>query len=228
MSPRAAALAEIEALARRGVEVNSGSGTRSQRLGVHACQGLLALVFAAHVWSNPWLLPALPAVVVVIDVLSGAVHWFFDTRILPGPTPLGRIAVDFLDHHVRPARTGEVSFVVSARRAALYVSTPLARASLALDGWPVLQAVVFWTGALALYGPQTHKYTHTSATPTVVRLAQRLGLMLVPAAHHRHHADHTRAYCVFTGWANPLLDGMAFWQRLGRWCDRLSGRESQS
>ena len=43
--------------------------------------------------------------------------------------------------------------------------------------------------------------------PRPVAWLQGAGLILTPARHARHHtASHAGAYCVTTGWLNPLLD----------------------
>ena len=88
---------------------------------------------------------------------------------------------------------------------------------------------MFWLGALSLVVAQTHKEAHRYRPAAVVQWLQRWHISLPPTAHRRHHRDHAQAYCVFTGWWNPLLDRTGFWRRLerlldARRSDRATGR----
>lgn len=209
---------EIELLEGKGVSVAKGDGTTHQVLAVYFFQLWALLIFVSYFFSNSWLIPVLPLVCLALDFLSGVVHWFFDTQIKPGPSRLGHIAVDFLDHHVRPTRTVEVGFVISAYRPAVLICVPLTVASFWLPD--VLQATVFWIGALSLYVPQTHKMAHKATRNRWIRVAQSLGILLQPQAHCRHHSDYRSNFCVFTGWLNPLLDRTGFWRAL----EQLTGK----
>lgn len=205
----------LRLLAARGIAVATGRGTPLQR-----AISWSALVLAGTLlpWlgaRNPTIFWILPLVMVTVDFLSGLVHWLFDTRIPPGPGLLGRAAVNFLDHHVQPARTAEVGFAATAWRVALCVSLPLLLVALWL---PVgaAQAWAYWLGALSLVVAQAHKQAHRRRPGRLARILQRLHLSLPPVAHRAHHRDHRRAYCVFTGWCNPLLDRVDFWRCLAR------------
>ena len=197
-----------------GVAVAQGSGTRLQcflvntvllgGLGVAAYQSLDDLTF----------LLALPAVLILIDFLSGFVHWFFDTQVEPAKTPLGRIAVDFLDHHVRPSRTAHVGFYASAWRPAAYVSLPLITISLTAPLSTLHSAVVFWIGWVSMLVPQTHKLAHIKQCSRFVRMLQNSRLIIHPKSHEAHHQDNNESFCVFTGWLNPPLNHSRFWRGL--------------
>jgi len=203
-----------------GVHVARRDPTPAQR-GV-VCLALLAsfVVGTESICRDPTVLLYLPAVVLLIDFLSGFVHWLFDNRIDPGPTFFGRMAVDFLDHHVRPQRTVDVSFSVSAFRPALFVTLPLLAVSIVLSEGTG-HALVFWIGALALFVPQTHKYAHRNDCSALVRALQSSRIVLNPRAHGQHHRNNEQAYCVFTGWLNPVLDTSGFWRRMDHIIDRL-------
>ena len=113
------ALEQILELSEEGINVAQGEGTPFQRTAVTVAlvYGLVALAFLGR--SNIALFLVLPILILLIDFLSGFVHWFFDTQVKPSGSFLGRIAIDFLDHHVRPRRTVDVGFFVSAWRPAL-------------------------------------------------------------------------------------------------------------
>ena len=54
---------------------------------------------------------------------------------------------------------------------------------------------------------QVHKWAHQDRPPLIVRLLQRVGLLLTPEHHQRHHTgDHLSHYCITTGWLNPVMD----------------------
>ncbi len=209
-----ARMQNIQDLQQQGVSVAQGTGSVWQKMIVHFCQILCGGVAVHYFLANPLLLISLPLVCVLIDFLSGFVHWFFDNQVRPGPTPLGRIAVDFLDHHIRPARTVGVSFVVSAYRPAIFVALPLVGMSLMLSDFLFLQVFVFWVGSLSLYIPQTHKLAHRKSPGSTIRWCQRRRLIIDPVSHGRHHSDNNESFCVFTGWLNPPLDSLRFWRGL--------------
>lgn len=58
--------------------------------------------------------------------------------------------------------------------------------------------------------------------PGPVAWLQRRRLILAPEAHAAHHGlAPDRAYCVTTGWANALTDGLGVFRRLERVVLRL-------
>lgn len=203
----------IAALQDEGVFVAQGAGTAVQKVIVVLAAASSLVAFLAAEQLLVYLL-VLPAVLVAIDFMSGFVHWFFDTQVEPSRTFLGRIAVDFLDHHVRPRRTVEVGFFVSAWRPALLATLPLVTLSvlLPLPAWG--SALLFWIGGLSMYVPQTHKWAHVSPVNSFIAHLQLSRLVLNPQAHGVHHQDNAQSFCVFTGWLNPLLDRTRFWRGL--------------
>ena len=204
----------LDQLSLDGVHVASGYGTRWQRAVVAVVLGLGISLAVLQSIANPVFLWVLFPVLVVIDFLSGFVHWFFDTQVEPSRSFLGRIAVDFLDHHAHPGRTAEVGFFTSAWRPALLVSSPLIAFSI-LAPLPVwLRAVVFWIGFLSMLVPQTHKEAHLGKRPAPIAALQTLRLVIHPSSHQAHHNDNTQSFCVFTGWLNPPLDRLRFWRGL--------------
>ena len=210
--------ARIQALQAEGVQVAMGDGKWWQRVVVLITQILSILCLSYFAYNDLTILVALPLVCVIIDFLSGMVHWFFDNQIRPGPTLLGRIAIDFLDHHVHPNRTTEVGFFVSAYRPALLVSMPIIIASIWASSTPLTQGCVFWVGVLSLYVPQTHKLAHASEQRVnwTTQVMQRSRLILNPGSHDGHHQNNNISYCVFTGWLNWPLNRLGFWRFLDR------------
>jgi ubiquitin-conjugating enzyme E2 variant len=61
---------------------------------------------------------------------------------------------------------------------------------------------------------QIHKWAHQDERPRIVTLLQRMHLILPPVHHSAHHAaPYDRAYCITTGWLNPVLRHLRFFRR---------------
>lgn len=220
-------LEQLQHLANEGIDVARGPGTPLQRVVTHSAVVGCIVTFIALAPNNPAVWWVLPLAVLLADLLSGFVHWLFDTRIAASPGLLGRAAVNFLDHHVHPARSAATGFAATGWRVALFLTLPSLMAALAA---PVgaLQAWLLWLAALSLIVAEAHKQAHRRRPAAAVRWLQRLRLCIPPAAHRVHHRDHGRAYCVFTGWWNPLLDRFGFWRWLDRQCGASAARARSS
>lgn len=163
--------------------------------------------------------------VLLADLSSGVVHWLCD-RFGSEATPLvGPLLIaGFREHHRDPGSIARHGLVersganAAAGAVALLLGTALLRA---LGGRGGAAAFVLGAAlATALWAALTneiHLQAHRSDAPRLVRSLQRLRLVLAPAEHARHHAGrHDRAYCIATGWCNPLLDGLRVFARLER------------
>ena len=94
------------------------------------------------------------------------------------------------------------------------------RAAGGLAAWQVplppalVAGLLLFTAGIAATN-RFHQWAHADRVPRWVAALQRRGLILSPEHHARHHRGaHDRAYCVTTGWLNPLLDAVAFFARL--------------
>lgn len=172
---------------------------------------------------------ALPVAVGLADLASGLVHWFADRYLDPATPVLGPMLIEpFREHHRDPtAMTRHDFFEVSGNNG--LATLPLAALLLAagLDGgdplWWKAAGVVALAFSLAIFATnQLHAWAHAGRPPGWVRRLQRRRLVLSPEAHARHHAHgHDRAYCVTTGWLNPLLDRTRAFPRLEAGLARL-------
>ena len=76
---------------------------------------------------------------------------------------------------------------------------------------------------------QFHSWAHSPSPPRMVQRLQAWGLILTPERHARHHRDdHDRAYCVTSGWLNPVLDRIRFFERLERIVRAAPGRRRRA
>ncbi len=208
-----------------------------RRRGLAVLDGLSLALFAGSVlWLGirlggsppalwwPWLALAALAGVCAADVATGATHWLFDrcfdeTTPLLGPAFVG----PFREHHRDPTAIARHGFLeVSGNNAlalcpALWLSTPLAPGfghglaeTLGLGFAGAGIAAAFVTNSI-------HRWAHAAEVPSVVRWLQRRGFILPPEHHALHHRGaHDRAYCVTTGWMNPLLDGLGVFRSVER------------
>ncbi len=128
--------------------------------------------------------------------------------------PFERLVFDFKVHHPQPAALGRRSFLYLARSPALFIALPLA---LALDAACWMGKVPGWLGVggvFLLFGGALAQYFHGTLhreeapwdTPWFLAVPRRLGLLMTPEAHERHHATLTRDFSTTSGWSNPLLN----------------------
>jgi len=173
------------------------------------------------------------AALVTADLVSGIGHWlcdrFFDERA-PIVGPL--VVRSFREHHVAPDALVRHGFVELNGDSAL-VCLPLLLATTLLPppdaGLPALAAHAFAAAFLLaiLLTNSVHRWAHADRAPRPVAWLQRRGVLLRPDDHARHHrGDHRLAYCITTGWLNPVLDRTAFFDRLERGLGRLGAPPS--
>lgn len=139
----------------------------------------------------------------IADLLSGLVHWGLD-RFGDERTPLvGPILIrPFREHHEDPLAMTRHDFVETNGASALGASVLLA----------FQNELLFFTAIGVVAANQCHKWAHARSVPAAVRAAQRLGLILRPEAHRRHHrAPHDRHFCTASGWMNRSLDRILPW-----------------
>ena len=75
-----------------------------------------------------------------------------------------------------------------------------------------------------LFGTSLHNIGHRKVRSPVLKLAQKLRLVITPAYHHVHHSgNQTTRYCTVNGWANPLLDRLGFWRAAERLINAATG-----
>lgn len=158
------------------------------------------------------------------DVATGATHWLFD-RCFDERTPwLGPAFVKpFREHHRDPTAIVRHGFLEVSGNNALAL-TPVLWACLPLAGefgrglFETLGLAFAGAGAAAAFVTnQIHRWAHAARAPRWVRWLQRRRVILSPAHHARHHQGaHDRAYCVTTGWMNPVLDGVGVFRSAER------------
>jgi hypothetical protein len=124
--------------------------------------------------------------------------------------PVERLVFDFKNHHPRPDALGRRSFFTLTGSTILAGALPvsllinLAAWLWPIPGWAMAGAATFLLGgALAQY---FHSSLHRDDLPAVIVAMRRVGLLMTPAAHAKHHASLRRDFATNNGWSNPLLN----------------------
>jgi ubiquitin-conjugating enzyme E2 variant len=122
----------------------------------------------------------------VVDWISGVVHWFEDSYGHPSLRFVGRrITKPNLRHHFRPR-----AFVANS--------------------WYASSELLLFSCLAALFVA----WLIGQLSPMIVA-AQHLKLIQSPSHHQRHHVDGKDShYCVLTDFLNPILDYCRFWRGL--------------
>lgn len=198
--------------------------------------GALALWLAARTWrvllDHPLvsLLGALCAVL-VMDMISGTLHWAADTWgsarwPLIGPTVLRT----FREHHVDPDAITRHDFIEVNATSTFFALPFLAVGHLwGTESALVSGFVLLGVCPFGLLTNQIHAWSHRKENPAWVRLLQRSGVILSVEDHARHHvAPYTEYYCITTGWLNPLLSRTRFWRHCERVISAITGAKPRA
>jgi hypothetical protein len=188
------------------------------------------LASALLVGGPAWLLlPAAIAALLCADLVSGVVHWIGDRFFLETTPVLGRMLIrPFREHHRDPLAITRHGFFELCGNNALAVVAPVL-ALLVFGPHPASGTAAFAGNAfmaffaVAVFATNLfHKWAHLGRVAAPVRWLQRARVILPPAAHDRHHrGDFSRAYCVTTGWINPLADALRLLPRSEAWLRAL-------
>jgi len=169
-------------------------------------------VLAAHTAHATVGVLAFCAGWVLADAVSGLVHFWADELADEHFPWLGRnVIAPFREHHTHPADMTKHGVVETNGDSALAVLPVLLSAlwfaptSPSLGGFGLFMGILGFSVAVLLTN-QIHQWAHAQRRPRSVRWLQRCGLILSPGHHARHHRKHDRAYCITTGWCNPVLD----------------------
>ena len=154
------------------------------------------------------------AVLLLLDLGSGLVHWAEDTFFTEATPLVGAWLVKpNLLHHDDGGAFVRRSWWESSWDCALFCALVVALAALA----GVLSWHVWLFALVGANANQLHKWAHAPRRelPAAVRWMQRAGLLQSAAHHAAHHrGEKNSRYCVVTTVLNPLLDAAGFWRGL--------------
>lgn len=183
----------------------------------------------------PWVIvAALVSGFIMADFVGGFVHWMADTWGSTTMPVLGKALIrPFREHHVDEKAMTKHDYI-ETNGANCMVAVPVAAGALLIpldvDGWvsPGLFALVsigsmiFWV----MMTNQIHKWSHLDdhETPALLRVAQKLHLVLPPAHHQVHHtAPFDSYYCITTGWLNWPLTKLGFYRHMEKLVTAVTG-----
>lgn len=165
-----------------------------------------------------WLL----AIYLSFDFVTGVVHFWMDRYGREDMPLLGKTIIEINTwHHENPRRMTRRSYwylCKSGWAAALIVWTVVYLATGTLS-W---QLILF--GLLGANANQVHKWAHMfpKERPWIINFLQNIRLLQRNVDHAKHHTKpETRAYCTFSPWLNPVLDGIGFWFGIERFFGKL-------
>jgi ubiquitin-conjugating enzyme E2 variant len=159
----------------------------------------------------------------VVDLISGFVHWCEDNYGRPSARFVGRrITKPNILHHFRPRAFVTNSWFASSSLLVLACIAAL------LVAWILgqLSPMVVLGAVLGANANQVHKWSHRTESENgrIIVTLQRLRLVQTPSHHAGHHVCQKDShYCVLSNVLNPILDWSRFWRGLEWGLERLFG-----
>ena len=198
------------------------------------CSLFFKLCLHGFSYGLSWLvLPALFLGYLLADFITGTIHWFCDSFFDEETPIIGNFIIySFREHHSHPLFITKDKFIEQDTTSFfifmpfLYFATFTENSYLmspnSVYGHFVLIGVCIGTFCTNLF----HKWAHQRNQNFLIKKLQKLGLILNPDSHKKHHADHSKGYCVTSGLLNPILDYTRFYPGLERFI-RLFAYESR-
>ena len=199
------------------------------------CSLFIKLCLHGFIYGFSWLvLPALFVGYLLADFITGTIHWFCDTFFDEETPVIGNFIIySFREHHSYPLLITKDKFIEQDTTSFfifmpfLYLATFSESNYLyspnSIYGHFILIGICIGTFCTNLF----HKWAHQRNQKPIIKKLQKLGLILNPDLHKKHHKDHSKSYCVTSGLMNPVLDYINFYANIERLI-RLFRYESRS
>ena len=162
------------------------------------------------------------------DFASGLFHHGVENYARPGDPIIGELAADFTSHHYFTNNL-EASTMAGNMNPAAELMAPLL---VGLAAWNPHFAVT--SAALAVVGGAlssraSHRWTHETQPPPMVKTLRRLGLAQSTEDHREHHkAPWATNFCILNGSLNPVLDKVHFWRKYEKAIYDVTGAEPKT
>jgi plasmanylethanolamine desaturase len=188
------------------------------------------VVEAIRLGSWVWVAVSAVGGFIAADFISGLVHWLFDTWGSPQTPVVGQTFIfKFRVHHEDPQDITRHGFIATNGHNCL-ATIPVLFGALFLDmhsGWSAGMLAFLMAVSLGTFGTnQFHKWAHQDEVGPVVGFLQRHHVVLNPKHHDRHHTrPYDQAYCITTGWMNPLLRAVRFFRGVEWVITKVTGHE---
>jgi hypothetical protein len=194
------------------------------------CAGYLVLKFGLSRITWPYIAANLLLGYFLADFASGLVHWSMDTWF--DERTLGRAIAIAREHHTHPQNIIGYGFLEHAALGSAPSAVFIGLASIVTALlFPVsiatysLMMIWFVISMCLLFGTSFHNLCHKRTKSVLIRLLQKMYLVVPPGHHWVHHGDQTVRYCVINGWANYVCDLFQVWRGLERLVSALTGAE---
>ena len=199
------------------------------------CSLFIKLSLHGFTYGLSWLvLPALFLGYLLADFITGTIHWFCDSFFDEETPVIGNFIIySFREHHSHPLIITKDKFIEQDTTSffifmpflyfATFTEISYLNSPNSIYGHFILIGVCIGTFCTNLF----HKWAHQRNQNFIIKKLQKLGLILNPNSHKKHHVDHSRSYCVTSGLMNPILDYIKFYPNLERFI-RLFKYESRN
>jgi hypothetical protein len=174
--------------------------------------------------------------ILVADFLTGLVHWFEDTYLVPMYPVIGkwldkRIVEPNISHHIHPTWMVTMGTVLGRNVDPFVLSTAVVSVMWLACHFILGIDLAWWVYATAFFmslGNEIHSWTHNAKPNRVVRFLHETAIVITPRHHNlRHHRPpFDQSFCTLTNIMNPILDGIGFWRAL-EWCIGLAGHQAK-
>src|SRR5258705_2819630 len=153
------------------------------------------------------------------DFASSLVHWGMDTWF--SEAVFGRAIAIAREHHTHPQHILAYGFLEQATLGSAPSAVFIGFAALITAGCAISQLsfffMIIWliTSTCLFFGTSFHNLGHRRPRSALIRVAQRMHLVISPEHHWVHHREgQIIRYCVINGWANFLCDRLHVWRGL--------------
>lgn len=183
------------------------------------CSYQLTDVLSKHDW--PIFFASIIVGLLITDLISGLVHWAFDTwGSLDTPLIGTNFIRSFREHHLDPAAMTRHDFIEVSSDSCI-LPLPLLAILALINPHPttiffkLVLSTTITTCFFVTFINQCHKWAHLRNNHPILRWMQQNRLILNPQEHNVHHTrPYDDYYCTFNGWMNPPLSAINFWRFL--------------
>jgi len=144
---------------------------------------------------------------ILADLFSGLVHWALDTfGSIRTPVVGPAFIRPFREHHADPQGMTRHDFF-EVNGASCLGCLPILIALHFYDFNSLVDSLLICFCLGILFTNQCHKWAHMDAPPLVVRVLQKLRLVLRAEEHRLHHTPpYDSHFCTASGWLNGPLN----------------------
>lgn len=212
---------------------------------INALCTLSAIVWLIVNWtkirpSTIFILASVFVGVLAGDLITGILHWAFDTWFSANTRFLRRMVLIVREHHIYPDRVFQYSFYHDAGALsvmAFLLTSPLFtyaffRSVSDSRGFHLLYYAVCVAVTISfalVFMFEFHKFGHKRNASQVVRFLQKLNILLSYTHHMKHHSGkHDKNYCLINGHADRTFGAAGGWRALESIISSLTGATPRS